>query len=429
MYNKNKLSRKAVKYRTWKFFRKIRKYIFGLAGRRVGVTKKGAFTRNRKLSYLSVFLTILDVGRETLQIKLCRLLPKMKCEECSQQAFSKARGNMDHTAFKELFDFLVENANNDPDMCTTEEIPGYLVLAIDGSKVALPNLPEFREKYFTTGSGATSPTALISTVVSVTDGRIVDAVWSEKCDERKCARHHMDVLDKYFGDGKTVVMLLMDRGYPSDEFLKDIVDRKFAFCLRCKNRMNSELAALPEVYDGEYTFPSGVKVRCVRFPLDSGETETLVTSDWNMSVEELKRLYFRRWASEKEYLTIKNRLELENFTGKTENSVLQDFWATMCADQLLWLCEFEVNPLIADDRVDKDNKYQYKMNRSMFVATMKDKLIETIYCPYERKQKLLYNKMLDDARKHVIPIKPGRKTPRAKNKRKTEYSFNNKHNC
>lgn len=303
------------------------------------------------------------------------------------------------------------------------------MLAIDGSKVALPNLPEFREKYFTAGSGATSPTALISTVVSVTDGRIVDAVWSEKCDERKCARHHMDVLDKYFGDGKTVVMLLMDRGYPSDEFLKDIVDRKFAFCLRCKNRMNSELAALPEVYDGEYTFPSGVKVRCVRFPLDSGETETLVTSDWNMSVEELKRLYFRRWASEKEYLTIKNRLELENFTGKTENSVLQDFWATMCADQLLWLCEFEVNPLIADDRVDKDNKYQYKMNRSMFVATMKDKLIETIYCPYERKQKLLYNKMLDDARKHVIPIKPGRKTPRAKNKRKTEYSFNNKHNC
>ena len=52
----------------------------------------------------------------------------------------------------------------------------------------MPNLPGFREKYFTTGSGATSPTALISTVVSVTDGRIVDAVWSEKCYERKCAR-------------------------------------------------------------------------------------------------------------------------------------------------------------------------------------------------------------------------------------------------
>ena len=47
------MSRKAVKYRTWKFFRKIRKYIFGLAGRRVVVTKKGAFTRNRKGYHVS----------------------------------------------------------------------------------------------------------------------------------------------------------------------------------------------------------------------------------------------------------------------------------------------------------------------------------------------------------------------------------------
>ena len=85
MYSKNKLSRKAVKYRTWKFFKKIRKYIFGLAGRRVGVTKKGAFTRNRKLSYLSVFLTILDVGRETLQMKLCRLLPMLETTDFNQK--------------------------------------------------------------------------------------------------------------------------------------------------------------------------------------------------------------------------------------------------------------------------------------------------------------------------------------------------------
>lgn len=27
----------------------------------------------------------------------------------------------------------------------------------------------------------------------------------------------------------------------------------------------------------------------------SGETKTLVTSDWNLSVEELKKPYFKRW--------------------------------------------------------------------------------------------------------------------------------------
>ena len=101
----------------------------------------------------------------------------------------------------------------------------------------------------------------------------------------------------------------------------------------------------------------------------------------------------------------------------------------MCADQLLWMCEIEADPLIVEDRKDKPNKYQYKMNRNMFIATMKDKLVETICCKYPKKRKILFDKMMDDARKHVIPTKPDRTTPRPKNKRKTEYSFNNKHNC
>lgn len=430
MYSKNIIVRRNVKYRTVRIMEQVGRFIDLLAEKRIGIIRKGAFTRKRKLSYQSVFLTILDVGRETLQMKLARVLPKTGCEEeCSQQAFSKARSNMDHTAFRELFEFLVDKANNTPDLCTHEEIPGYIVVAIDGTKVSLPNLPEFREKYFTTGAGAKSPTALVSTVVSVTDGRIIDAVWSEKNDERKCAQHHMEVLKEYFGDGGTTVMLLMDRGYPSDDFLRDIAEKEFAFCLRCRNGMNKDIAALPDVYDGEYLFAGGAKVRCVRFALDSGETETLLTSDRKMSVEDLKRLYFRRWKAETEYLTIKKRLELENFTGKTENSVLQDFWALMCADQLLWMCEIEADPLIVEDRKDKPNKYQYKMNRNMFIATMKDKLVETICCKYPKKRKILFDKMMDDARKHVIPIKPDRTTPRPKNKRKTEYSFNNKHNC
>ena len=51
---------------------------------------------------------------------------------------------------------------------------------------------------------------------------------------------------------------------------------------------------------------------------------------------------------------------------------------------MLWICDFDGSPLSADDRAYKDNMYQYKINRSMFVATMKDKLIETLSCPYDK---------------------------------------------
>ena len=70
-----------------------------------------------------------------------------------------------------------------------------------------------------------------------------------------------------------------------------------------------------------------------------------------MSVEDLKRLYFRRWkGGDRVSDDSKKRLSFENFTGRTENSVLQDFWALMCADQLLWIVEIEADPLIVEDR-------------------------------------------------------------------------------
>ncbi len=104
MYSKNIIVRRNVKYRTVRIMEQVGRFIDLLAEKRIGIIRKGAFTRKRKLSYQSVFLTILDVGRETLQMKLARVLPKTGCEEeCSQQAFSKARSNMDHTAFRGLY--------------------------------------------------------------------------------------------------------------------------------------------------------------------------------------------------------------------------------------------------------------------------------------------------------------------------------------
>ena len=90
MYSKNIIVRRNVKYRTVRIMEQVGRFIDLLAEKRIGIIRKGAFTRKRKLSYQSVFLTILDVGRETLQMKLARVLPKTGCEEeCSQQAFSK----------------------------------------------------------------------------------------------------------------------------------------------------------------------------------------------------------------------------------------------------------------------------------------------------------------------------------------------------
>ena len=71
-------------------------------------------------------------------------------------------------------------------------------------------------------------------------------------------------------------MPLMDRGYPSDDFLRDMLRKNSHSVLRCRNGMTRHCC--PAEVLTESTCLQEVQVRCVRFALDSGETETLLTS-------------------------------------------------------------------------------------------------------------------------------------------------------
>ena len=70
-----------------------------------------AFSRNRKLNFLSTLLTILDVGRESSSLKLHRVLDRIRGTTVSvtQQAFSKARNQISHQPFKTLFEQQIED--------------------------------------------------------------------------------------------------------------------------------------------------------------------------------------------------------------------------------------------------------------------------------------------------------------------------------
>ncbi|WP_105177090.1 transposase [Clostridium cagae] len=74
-----------------------------------------------------------------------------------------------------------------------------------------------------------------------------------------------------------------------------------------------------------------LKIRVINLKLDSGITEILITNifDEGFSVADFKELYFKRWAIEVKYNELKNKLQIENFTGKTQMAVEQDFYATI----------------------------------------------------------------------------------------------------
>lgn len=72
--------------------------------------------------------------------------------------------------------------------------------------------------------------------------------------------------------------------------------------------------------------PLEITIRFVRVILDTGEYEVLVTSLIDEEIwptTEFKEIYWLRWGVEGFYSILNTRLNLENFTGQTAESVYQ----------------------------------------------------------------------------------------------------------
>lgn len=394
---------------------------------------KNPFSRDRKLTFDRLFYMILDVGRETLALKIRRLFEHLKENpdddvSVTQQAFSKARGSMNEMPFVSMHRRMIK-AEYNGEMKGFPAPPvsrfGFRIFALDGTKISLPNLPFFRDHYFTTGSGATSPTALGTACTDICTNRIIAADFSDNNDERAACVRILDGLKDILPDDGIDIVLLQDRGYPSEGYIAEVEKRGFRYCMRAKDEQNKQVKAVPVGGDVVLTIGES-KVRVLKFTLDSGIIETIVTNLYDMAMADFKELYFLRWGVETKYLSLKKRLRLESFTGKTDNSVKQDFWATILADTMLTIFEDEAREGISLDK--EECKYEYKTNRSILVGEMKTHLFAYFESRTIVGRMMAMRKLQKAAREYTCPIRPGRSTPRSKNKRKTDASFNNKMN-
>ena len=142
-----------------------------------------------------------------------------------------------------------------------------------------------------------------------------------------------------------------------------------------------------------------------------------------------KELYFKRWRIEVEYDVVKNKLELPCFGGFSENVIMQDFWITMYLANMVAIIKNEADQEIAEERKDKDNKYEYQANVNTLIGSMRDRLADAVFSrnPAHRQKKL--ERILLEVKKSVVPIRPDDgNTPRYENTRKSLHHHNKRHN-
>ena len=351
--------------------------------------RKGAFTRNcGKLPYLTVIKLLLQNAKKTISAVLDDFFTALRKEaglpigdtaHCSHQAFSKARSGISHVIFKECFirilDFLCNQQTNE----NQERLGGQWgiqPIAIDGSKIPLPNRKILRDKYGGMGPGASSPTAIASIAYDVLRGIVLDAQLDPlTTDERTLAIRHLDNIRDKQRVNLMYAMFIFDRGYASWSLIRHIADdiqAKFLFRLRTK--FNNDIDALPvpkgdDIVDSVILLQGCYRVRILRFRLPGGIVETLLTNAFDLPKESFRQLYFLRWPVEGAYDIIKNKIGLNNFNGYADNSIQQEFWISMLLFNLASIVQQEADGIIrGGDPEITTNKHKYKINLNELIG-------------------------------------------------------------
>lgn len=367
------------------------------------------FTRVRKLPFSRLmFLSLNYITKPTFTEALHFFLNVIEVDYfVSQQSISEARQKIRYQAFQELFERMRDKMLQIEDL---DLFHGYRLFAIDGTTVQLKNVPELKEHF-----GAKTPCegevfARMSIIFDVLNEFIVDAELAPfQKGERQMA---VEGVKRISGQAEKC-LYLMDRGYWSPELYAEIIESGNAFLARVPNGVTTEIRSGAERISIEYQGKT-YWLRCKRFILNSGETETLVTNltEDKLSAEEMEELYHLRWGIETKYNELKNDLAISTLPGKTNNSLMQDFYATLVVSNLATLASYDAQVQIHNKQQGKNNKYSYKPNKSVILSTLKDHLIASVVLdnPLKKAYHMAIIQRTLSARPN--PVRPGRSAPR-----------------
>jgi hypothetical protein len=388
-------------------------------------SKETAFTRDRELIPERLLQMILHKIYKPLQLEVDECFKVWhRSTSITKQAFSKARMNVNPEMVREFADMTSETLSKDDEMPTYK---GMRIIAIDGSDVALENSNELKREFGCSGARKDAATALISLAFCPANHVIYDCrIDKYEKDERDLAKAHVERLTELGFRGS---LLLFDRWYPSAEFIAHLKDSGYEFVMRVRGKWNLEVDAV-ETQKWVVIYHEGrdYRVRVLKLVLPTGEIETLLTSlsQKQLPITDAGEIYFKRWAIEVEYDLLKSKLQLENFSGKTKVSVLQDFYATIYLGNITAACAAVADADIAEADAGKELKYERRANRNRTVAKLRGVFLSVLAERNKCRRDELLDELIATIVRFPLSITPDKLSPDHKSPRKKRFHMNRK---
>lgn len=344
-------------------------------------------------------------------------------------ALTKARKKLKHTAYIELNDDIVNIYYDDDNI---KKFRGFRVLAFDGSRITLPKSNEVELEFgsIPIGNKTNENLGTYSRAIYLACYDSLNNIAVKSVLGRGDA-YEVALASEMIGSLNEKDLLIFDRGYASYQFMANLTKNQKTFIIRCPRSSTSEINKMfePDAPESKtitisapnrqkkkikaLELPQSIKLRLVRVILTTGEVEVLATTlfdENNYIPADFKYLYSLRWGAETFFGRIKGRLALENFTGKTVESIYQDFWSTIFISNLETILTEDVEEKInADAPIENKKK---KINKAVSFNAIKNMAFEIFYREPDK------NKVIDKITKlfvmNPVTVRANRQVPRKK---------------
>ena len=388
------------------------------------------FTRSRKLPFEKLLTLLVKMGGHSLRDEMLDHLD-FKETPASVSALVQQRSKLLPEALEYLFREFT-------DKCHRPKLyKGYRLLAVDGSDLQFTANPNDPLSYFPGVNGQKPYSFLhLNALYDLNSNLYLDAVV-----QKRRATHENAALVEMIARSNinNSAIVIADRNYESYNTLEHIRQKGWYYLIRLREaagmlsnlplpegefdlpiqvfltrKQTKEVKALMRENPGKYRFlpsthnfeflPKGssdfypISFRVVRFKISDDSTETLITNLDRASfpAEELKRLYHLRWGIETSFRQLKYTVGLSLFQSKKVEYITQEIFARLT---MYNFCELITSHVVIQN---KRRKYVYQTNFTAAVHICRQFLRGAVAPP---KVEALISSQ-------VVPIRPGRSTPR-----------------
>lgn len=147
--------------------------------------------------------------------------------------------------------------------------------------------------------------------------------------------------------------------------------------------------------------------------------------DFDVPYADIRIIYHLHWKIETAYQTLKDRLQMENFTGTKPILLEQDIYSTIYVSNIAEDIARDIEQE-QSDHLKNDYKHRMAVNRTLCIGLLKSDLIYILLEKDPKMQDELFQKLYDEISENIVPVRPDRHYHRTKGQLAGNYSNTHK---